>query len=235
MSIDHGHVLSRTETYEKVAITLTVEDSGIGISQDYLRDNLYTPFSQEDSHATGTGLGLSIVKQIVSDLQGRIAVESTAGKGTKIFITFAVDFLIEPPSGHKDDLDDRRTEARDDFGSKQLHILTPDRHAGQAPWPNAEMFTRSISTMCSQWFELECSSGPTIDPTSVPRVVLATQSVIEGHEDASHGLLFGAGKGKLSDESSQPLLVILGSSIYNNTSDYPRNYAGLHTVVVDQP
>lgn len=45
-------------------ISLTVSDSGKGISEEFLKTHLYTPFAQEDSLSPGTGLGLSIVRHI---------------------------------------------------------------------------------------------------------------------------------------------------------------------------
>jgi signal transduction histidine kinase len=48
------------------------------------RENLERIFEPFQSGARGTGLGLSIVHKIVTDLGGRINVESALGKGTKI-------------------------------------------------------------------------------------------------------------------------------------------------------
>ena len=36
-------------------VTITVTDTGIGISKDFLRYKLFTPFSQESAVAAGTG------------------------------------------------------------------------------------------------------------------------------------------------------------------------------------
>ncbi|KAF2869600.1 hypothetical protein BDV95DRAFT_82084 [Massariosphaeria phaeospora] len=65
-----------------VEFTLSVEDSGKGMSSEYQRTKLFAPFSQEDSFSSGTGLGLSIVKQIVDSLNGKIEVQSTVDVGT---------------------------------------------------------------------------------------------------------------------------------------------------------
>ena len=67
-------------------ISFTVEDTGSGMSSDYLKYRLFTPFSQEDSHAAGMGLGLSIVQQLVSDLGGVVNVKSSLGIGTSVEI-----------------------------------------------------------------------------------------------------------------------------------------------------
>lgn len=68
-------------------VNIIVADTGRGISQDYLRNDLFKPFSQEDPLAPGSGLGLSIVKQITSQLRGRITVTSVVGVGTTVSVT----------------------------------------------------------------------------------------------------------------------------------------------------
>ncbi|KAJ3958906.1 hypothetical protein N0V92_004498 [Colletotrichum tropicale] len=68
-------------------VVLTVTDSGKGISEDFLRNKLFTPFSQEDALAPGTGLGLSLVRQIVATLGGTISVKSQLGHGTSMTVS----------------------------------------------------------------------------------------------------------------------------------------------------
>lgn len=71
-----GEVVSRS------LVTITVKDTGRGISADFLRSKVFTPFAQENSLSSGTGLGLSIVRSIVSLLEGEITIESEVGRGT---------------------------------------------------------------------------------------------------------------------------------------------------------
>ncbi|KAH7073526.1 hypothetical protein BKA63DRAFT_415498 [Paraphoma chrysanthemicola] len=66
-----------TVSKHAVDLALSIEDSGRGMSADYQRTKLFSPFSQEDPFSSGTGLGLSIVKQIVESLKGEIEVKST--------------------------------------------------------------------------------------------------------------------------------------------------------------
>ena len=68
------------------SVTLTVSDSGRGIGEDYMRDHLFKPFSQEDEFAPGTGLGLNLVHRMVSAVGGSIQVASRVGEGTTITI-----------------------------------------------------------------------------------------------------------------------------------------------------
>jgi signal transduction histidine kinase len=62
-------------------VTLSVTDSGKGMSKEYLDKHIFTPFEQEDSMQPGTGLGLAITSAIVKSMGGEINVESEPGKG----------------------------------------------------------------------------------------------------------------------------------------------------------
>ncbi|KAI1629894.1 hpt sensor hybrid histidine kinase [Exophiala viscosa] len=79
------------ETRDKVKITCSVADTGIGITQEQLA-RLFQPFSQADSSTArsygGSGLGLSICKAMIENvLGGKIWIESTPGVGTNVFFT----------------------------------------------------------------------------------------------------------------------------------------------------
>jgi len=68
------------------SISLTVTDTGVGMSPEFLKYHLFTPFMQENNLVSGTGLGLSIVKSIVESLDGKIFVESRQHEGTRVTV-----------------------------------------------------------------------------------------------------------------------------------------------------
>ncbi|KAL4924573.1 putative sensor histidine kinase/response regulator [Aspergillus undulatus] len=74
-------------------VTLTVSDTGKGISEEFLRGRLYTPFAQEDSLAVGTGLGLSIVRSLVKAMGGSINIQSRPRAGTTVKVVLP---LVRP-------------------------------------------------------------------------------------------------------------------------------------------
>jgi two-component system, NtrC family, sensor kinase len=86
-----GNVLLRVRT-ETDAVVLTVEDDGPGIAPENL-PRIFDPFFSTKSSG-GTGLGLAISKKIVEEAGGRIAVESTPGKGTRFTVRFALPSVI---------------------------------------------------------------------------------------------------------------------------------------------
>ncbi len=70
---------------ERAALTIRVEDSGIGIAQQQL-DNIFGEFIQADRSTTrkygGSGLGLSICCRLAELMGGEIAVDSQEDKGS---------------------------------------------------------------------------------------------------------------------------------------------------------
>lgn len=74
--------LSTRKGQPQTKVILMVSDSGKGIGDEYLQNDLFSPFKQEDPLAPGTGLGLSLVRQISSTMGGSVTVTSQLGRGT---------------------------------------------------------------------------------------------------------------------------------------------------------
>ena len=78
----------RTNGYAYVQIT--VEDSGIGMSEEF-KERIFQPFEQESAESArnnvGSGLGLSIVFNLVQLMGGRIQVESQKGRGSRFMVS----------------------------------------------------------------------------------------------------------------------------------------------------
>lgn len=81
-----GKVLVSVKREGPAKVVCSVEDDGVGIPADALQQ-IFAPFMRvpNSMRANGTGLGLSISKKIVETHGGRIAVESSAGKGSRFY------------------------------------------------------------------------------------------------------------------------------------------------------
>ncbi len=71
---------------ETKSVEVIFEDNGIGISREDQK-RIFTPFFTTKEPGKGTGLGLSICNNIISTHNGKIALESRTGSGTKFVIS----------------------------------------------------------------------------------------------------------------------------------------------------
>lgn len=78
----------------------TIRDTGIGMSEDFVNNELFEPFTQEKQDARtqyqGTGLGMSIVKELIEKMNGTITVESVLGEGSAFTVTLPFEIDKHP-------------------------------------------------------------------------------------------------------------------------------------------
>ena len=83
-----------SENPSKIRCIFSCEDTGIGISEEYL-PHIYEEFSREhtstENKVPGTGLGLPIIKSMIELMGGSIQVESRQGIGTKFTVDLSFD------------------------------------------------------------------------------------------------------------------------------------------------
>ncbi len=102
-----------------------VQDTGIGMSPEFLKEHLYKPFTQENDNVRtvyqGTGLGMSIVDQLVKGMNGTISAESEVGVGTAFILELPFTVNDSPEEDAK-----KNAQAADISG---MHILLVEDNA----------------------------------------------------------------------------------------------------------
>ena len=106
--------VSEEEQGEQIKLTVSVSDTGIGISEEFL-PNIFDAFTQQHEGNTtvygGSGLGLSIARSYVGMMGGDIAVESREGEGT----TFTVEVVLDMEQKNQ-------PEGREKTGKKEVNF-----------------------------------------------------------------------------------------------------------------
>lgn len=121
--IEHNHLMGSPTHIEKVLLNLlsnaikynrpggkvylsvkekadcfefVVEDTGIGMSEEFIQDKLFKPFVQENTRIDGAGLGMSIVHELVKKMNGTIKVESKIDEGTQFIVQLPLEIDLNP-------------------------------------------------------------------------------------------------------------------------------------------
>ena len=74
-------------------ITLRIEDTGSGMSPDFVRDRLFRPFDTTKG-SKGMGIGAYQVREYLNSLGGRVQVLSEPGSGTQFDLHFPLPGAI---------------------------------------------------------------------------------------------------------------------------------------------
>ena len=98
-----GHVILHVDfryiDRETIVLSVNVEDTGIGISPDYI-EKIFEPFRRSgsekiDSEIEGNGLGLALCRKLSNAMGGKIDVSSEVSKGSSF--VFEIEQKIEVP------------------------------------------------------------------------------------------------------------------------------------------
>jgi putative PEP-CTERM system histidine kinase len=100
-AMGHDGVVTIRASLDDGFVVVEVQDQGKGMTAEFIRDELFKPF--RSTKTTGMGVGAYESQQYVTELGGRIRVESQHGEGTR----FLVDLPARPrpatmPSRHED-------------------------------------------------------------------------------------------------------------------------------------
>lgn len=156
---------SRHGTKEHL-VTLTVSDTGKGISEGFLRSKLFVPFAQEDSLVTGSGLGLSIVRSLVKSLGGSINVNSRLGSGTIVKVILPLlrseQKEVEVDFGPRGSAPNEVQHLREAHGGRRVAIMNVDPEDA----PNDSSWA-VLSRYLTDWYGLILVSSSSQEPVDL--------------------------------------------------------------------
>ena len=133
-------------------ISLNVADTGRGMSEAFLKEQLFMPFRQADSFGSGAGLGVSIADSIVKRMSGTLQYSSELGVGTTASIALPLQRIpsTSPRRSHRS----LSTELSELFSPLTLATSEPepafDRNCGAAtPRPVSNAQANDLGSLSS--------------------------------------------------------------------------------------
>ncbi|PNY23534.1 Uncharacterized protein TCAP_06522 [Tolypocladium capitatum] len=164
-------------------VKMTITDTGRGIGDDFLRNDLFKPFLQEDQLSPGTGLGLSIVKQIISQLDGSISVQSRLGIGTTVSVSLPMGQNTPSPVARTaEPVDDQDFEKHvRELKGLRVRLLGFDEDKSQA---RCDSKYGRPEIVCQDWLRMEVISQPQ-DEQAAADLLLVSEHVLPQFEELS--------------------------------------------------
>ncbi len=129
------------DNFEKRA-TLTVEDSGKGMTEDEMAHVFEAFFQGEELQLSGTGLGLSLSKSLVELHGGSLTAQSTKGRGSRFTVSF--------PLGRAHLTDEQVVSEQPQYHSEEEVLF-----AAEAILPEDEAGTVATTTAIQQILVIE--------------------------------------------------------------------------------
>ncbi|KAI1170775.1 hypothetical protein F4777DRAFT_583565 [Nemania sp. FL0916] len=180
-SIQSKKIRNSTMRWVKIVVT----DTGKGIGEDFLTNNIFQEFQQEDPIRPGLGLGLSVVKKIVSSLKGKVSIESQVGAGTTATVLLPLQPISQPPATRASpgvELDDY-AEQRMQLKGLRVCFLGFDAPLGLPDRKDGADNYQSIWTVCRQDLAMEVIS-PAQASELAPDIVLCEEAAL--HDSLFH-------------------------------------------------
>ncbi|KAJ6140226.1 hypothetical protein N7471_006712 [Penicillium samsonianum] len=159
-------------------VTVTIRDTGCGIEQEFLRNELFNAFSQEDTMTTGNGLGFNIIHRIISSLGGDIQINSQKDIGTEVLTTMTLDHISEH-TAEPDTPDDPKsldtiTVTKDLTREKTIGIL------GLGLSELDATLSSSLQKLCRDWLGMDvCLVVPSESQFSQCEFYIAPQEFLD--------------------------------------------------------
>jgi signal transduction histidine kinase/CheY-like chemotaxis protein len=211
-----GHIDVNLSVLEKVDngpryISLSVTDTGIGMSREFLKYHLFTPFMQENDLTPGTGLGLSLSKSIVESLNGNIFVESRQDEGT--CVTVSIPYDQEPETIDTTKIEDTFVPQNRMRGlslgllsiaSREIPTTEPTPHIV----PPSTVLQRSIRNICEGKFGMTVIDVSTGAIPDIDILLLDTYTLTSIDELNVKALLH-----TLFSQRMPPVMITLGNSV----------------------
>ncbi|KAH6954837.1 hypothetical protein DER45DRAFT_571175 [Fusarium avenaceum] len=162
-----------TEDPSKRLVKLTIADTGCGMTRDFLTNDLFSPFTQQNIMSAGTGLGLSIVRRITEALGGTVEVQSAPSVGTTVRMDLPLK-LSKAPNGANAVNVLARHHSKHDIEGSRVSILGFQDSVDHLynPFLKSQLGERDIiSSICRDWLKLGIVE-PQDSLAGVPHVVL---------------------------------------------------------------
>ncbi|KAJ4002791.1 hypothetical protein NW752_009445 [Fusarium irregulare] len=192
---------STTEDPAVRLVRLIIADTGCGMTRDFLTNDLFSPFTQQNMMNAGTGLGLSIVRRITQALGGTVDVRSAVSVGTTVSISLPLKLTERTPDDTTEPASDQ--EVTNDFAGRSASVIGLNDQADQnlqSPYLEGPLSEKDhLISVCQDWLGMKVIQPS--ETQNTPHVVLC--------DDFS----FEEARTVIQSDKSTPIVVICPNAV----------------------
>jgi CheY-like chemotaxis protein len=164
-------------------VELIVSDCGYGMSEDFIRHNMYTPFAQQNPVASGVGLGLSLVKRNVDSLGGTVNIETDEASGTNARICVKTKDLMMDVDQHTENnplgtLPSFPKRPKDSLPIMHACFYAPStwiHRYDKRDERSIDLVFKSLSNTLSEWYQPVLSLWQRQEERTMPDLIFISQ------------------------------------------------------------
>ncbi|KAI7285980.1 hypothetical protein KC345_g1466 [Hortaea werneckii] len=216
---------------KRARIVLAIQDTGVGMSKQFVSTDLYTPYKQADFDQVGTGLGLSIVKEIAKDLRARLDCHSEPNKGTRMSMELDVSF-VEPGPEDSEDEDRGLLEKSGSFAELAVHCVDLEVGTSSKVPLSVSQTKRSVLSTAAEWLGCTTTSGPLMAFEPQTRACIIAESDLQQLASADYEALSRALEA-MAEKNIR--LFVLGQSVLSTMPTMTFEGFPLEPTYVHQP
>jgi CheY-like chemotaxis protein len=177
-------------------VELIIYDCGSGMSEDFVRHNIYLPFSQQDPVASGMGLGLSIVKRNIDSLGGTVDIETDQDLGTTAKISVQTEHLLTKNDVHEGTDGEQSPigvipslpkQAKDDLPFMHACFYNPSKSIhryDKRDQRSIDLMFDSLSATLSEWYQPVLSLWQEKKRTTPDLIFISQHNLAQFQEEA---------------------------------------------------
>ncbi|RMY71154.1 hypothetical protein D0863_05351 [Hortaea werneckii] len=216
---------------KRATVILVIQDTGVGMSKQFVSTDLFTPYKQADFDQVGTGLGLSIVKEIAKHLRAKLDCHSEPNKGTRMSMELDVSFA-EPGPEDTEDEDRSLLEKSRSFAEFAVHGVDLEVERSSKVPLSVSQTKRSVLSTAAEWLGCITTSGPLMGFGPQTRACIIAESDLRQLAGADSGALSRALE-VMAEKNIR--LFVLGQSVLSTMPTMTFEGFPLEPIYVHQP
>ena len=156
---------------------MQVEDSGIGMTEHFVKHHLFVPHRQGNSFSPGVGLGMSVLEHMTSCIHGDLSISSKVRKSTTVNVGLTLDASEHSDDGLPVDLQKILSRIKGNY----LVLLDINKICDDKQEGAVMRRAKAVQSVVTDWLGSRVSTSNDINVDGKSRYELITRNLTHSH------------------------------------------------------